>query len=274
MKTMIQLAFLGVAAALAPSANRAPRREAVSMSVDRRSALAGFGALATLAPAAASAADKKKGGKPKVVVLGGSGYVGAHVAALLAAEGCDVVAASRASADAQAARAKTMLGGAALPPKVSFATVDAAADDLAALLAGASAVVSCVGVVPGGKNQLNGNGAVNVRIADAAKAAGVPSFVYVSVASAISNGPGKLLFGDYVKGKAQAEAAVSRDFGASSLIIRPAIILGGPPGPPGPPGIPPVTVAAVAKTAAAGALGRKFGVLDGANEIVAAAAAL
>ena len=273
MKTMIQLAFLGVAAAFSPAASRAPRREAVSMSVDRRSALAGFGAL-SLAPVAASAADKKKGGKQKVVVLGGSGYVGAHVAALLAAEGCDVVAASRASADAQAARAKQMLGGAALPPTVSFATVDASADDLAALLAGASAVVSCVGVVPGGKNQLNGNGAVNVRIADAAKAAGVPSFVYVSVASAISNGPGKLLFGDYVKGKAQAEAAVSRDFGASSLIIRPAIILGGPPGPPGPPGIPPVTVDAVAKTAAAGALGRKFGVLDGANEIVAAAAAL
>ena len=128
--------------------------------------------------------------------------------------------------------------------------------------------------VPGGKNQRAGNGAVNVRIADAAKAAAVPRFVYISVASAISGGPGKFLFPDYVKGKAEAEAAVSADFGAANaLVIRPAVILGGG-GPPGPPGIPPVSVDAVAKMAAAGALGKKSGIIDGADAIVAAAASL
>ena len=71
-------------------------------------------------------------------------------------------------------------------------------------------MISCVGVAPGQKNQLDGNGAVNERIADAAKKAKVGRLVYISVASAISEGTGKLLFADYVKGKAQAEAARQR----------------------------------------------------------------
>ena len=93
--------------------------------------------------------------------------------------------------------------------------------------------------------------------------------VYISVASAISDGPGKFIFGDYMKGKKMAEAAVTADFGPEkSLIIKPAIISGGPPGPPGPPGVPPVPVDAVARAAVAGALGKKSGVLDGAGDIL------
>ena len=41
---------------------------------------------------------------------------------------------------------------------------------LTGVLAGATAVISCVGIAPGGANQRAGNGAVNARIADAAKA--------------------------------------------------------------------------------------------------------
>ena len=109
-------------------------------------------------------------------------------------------------------------------------------------------MISCVGVAPGQKNQLDGNGAVNKRIADAAKKAKVGRLVYISVASAISEGTGKLLFADYVKGKAQAEAAVQRNYGGgSSLIIRPGVISGGGPGLPPPPGVPPVPVDAVAR---------------------------
>ena len=114
---------------------------------------------------------------------------------------------------------------------------------------------------------MDGNGAVNERIADAAKKAKVGRLVYISVASAISEGTGKLLFADYVKGKAQAEAAVKKDFG-DYMIIKPAVISGGPPGPPGPPGVPPVPVEAVAKAAVAGALGKASGVFDGADAII------
>ena len=177
-----------------------------------------------------------------------------------------MTAVSRSSAADQAAKVAKFVG--ALPPNsVDFQSVDASTGDLATVFKGADAVVSCVGVVPGGKAQLAGNGAVNVRIADAAASAKVPKMVYVSVASAISDGPGKFIFGDYMKGKAQAEAAVKKDFG-DYMIIKPAVISGGPPGPPGPPGVPPVPVEAVAKAAVAGALGKASGVFDGADAII------
>ena len=298
MKTSpLLLVLLGTANSFAPRARYAPiaRTHELRRSVDTRMSLSepdepalgrravlsvtSAGVLAstfgTVAPAIA--ADKKKGAgsKPKIVVVGGSGFVGAHVAQLLAEkENCDVVVVSRVSPAEGASRAKAKLGGAALPAGVTLLSADAATADLAPLFKGAEAVVSCVGIVPGGKNQRDGNGAVNVRIADAAKAAGVPRFVYISVASAISGGPGKFLFPEYVKGKAEAEAAVVKDYGAaSSLVIRPAVIPGGG-GPPGPPGIPPVDVDAVAKMVVAGALGRKSGVVDGGKAIDAAVAAL
>ena len=80
---------------------------------------------------------------------------------------------------------------------------------------------------------------------------------------------------NFKKFDADGDGVISRaDFGAANaLVVRPAVILGGA-GPPGPPGIPPVAVDAVAKMAAAGALGKKSGVVDGADAIVAAVAAL
>jgi len=222
----------------------------------RRTFLSGAGAAALGRPLLANAA-----GRPKVVVVGGAGFVGTQVSQLLVRNGASVVSVSRRSAEAQADIIK-------YSDWVDAVSADASKDDLSAIFKGAAAVVSCVGVVPGGKNQLDGNGAVNVRIADAAKKAQVPRFVYISVASAISDGPGKFIFGDYMKGKAQAEAAVKADYSPeSSLIIRPAVISGGPPGPPPPPGVPPVPVDAVARAAVAGALGKASGVLDGAAEI-------
>ena len=103
---------------------------------------------------------------------------------------------------------------------VEYVSLDATSDDLKDVLNGASAVISCVGVAPGGANQRDGNGKANVNIANAAKAAGIDKFVYVGVASELSNGPIKFIFGDYVKGKAEAEAAVLKNFGASALVLR------------------------------------------------------
>ena len=75
-------------------------------------------------------------------------------------------------------------------------------------------------------------------------------------------------------GKAEAEKSVVKEFGDKSLIIKPAIIAGGTPGeirPPGPPGVKPVDVEAVAKLAVAGALGDLKGMIDGNDDISAAA---
>ena len=53
------------------------------------------------------------------------------------------------------------------------------------------------------------------------QAAGIGRFVYLGVASELANGPIKFIFGDYVKGKAEAEAAVTKDFGATTSILHP-----------------------------------------------------
>lgn len=209
------------------------------------------------------------GEKQKVVVFGGSGYVGAYATQYLLDAGCDVVSVSRKSPSEQADKVKSIIG---TTLAVDYQTLDASSDDLARVLKGASAVISCVGIAPGGANMLAGNGAVNVRIADATKAAGIDKFVYLGLASELANGPIKFIFGDYVKGKAQAEAAVTKDFGPAALIIKPGIIAGSPPGeirPPGPPGMTPVPVEAVARAAVAGALGKSTGKLDGNSAIAA-----
>eukprot|EP00548_Thalassiothrix_antarctica_P000075 CAMPEP_0194141068 /NCGR_PEP_ID=MMETSP0152-20130528/10552_1 /TAXON_ID=1049557 /ORGANISM="Thalassiothrix antarctica, Strain L6-D1" /LENGTH=311 /DNA_ID=CAMNT_0038839583 /DNA_START=21 /DNA_END=956 /DNA_ORIENTATION=- len=209
--------------------------------------------------------------KGKIVVFGGSGYVGAYVSETLASKGYSVVSVSRKSPTEQADKVSKILGTSLAG--VDYVSLDAASADLAPVLAGSLAAISCVGVAPGGGNQRNGNGAVNVRIADAAKAASVPRFVYVSVASELANGPAKFLLGDYLKGKAEAEKAVQLDFpDKNSLVVKPAIIAGGPPGelrPPGPPGMKAASVQEVAKVVVAGALGEQSGIIDGNSAIAA-----
>lgn len=217
----------------------------------------------------ASLADE--GSSKKIVVFGGSGYVGAHVDQLLASQGYKVVSVSRSSPQEQAAKVSKILGGKS--PSVEYVALDASTDDLSEVLAGADAVVSCLGIQPGKADQRDGNGAVNVRIADAAKAAGIKRFVYISVASSLANSPAKFVLGEYFKGKSEAEAAVVKDFSTDNrLVVKPAIIEGGPPGelrPPGPPGVKPASVDSVARVVVAGALGQESGTIDG-NDAIAA----
>ena len=239
--------------------------------VNRRTAL--LGGASTIATAFFTASTPALAEEGKIVVFGGSGYVGAYVGQILTSQGYKVVSVSRSSESEQAEEISKILGKAAAPSSLEYVSLDASSSDLSGVLKDASAVISCVGVAPGGANQRAGNGAVNVKIADAAKAAGISRFVYISVASELANGPAKFLLGDYLKGKAEAEAAVVKDFGSSdSLVIKPAIIAGGPPGelrPPGPPGVKPAAVEDVAKAAVAGALGQKSGVIDGNGAIAA-----
>lgn len=237
----------------------------------RRSAMANIASsfIAVAANAVALPSRATAESNDKIVVFGGSGYVGAHIAQILSAQNKNVISVSRSSQSDQKDKVGKILGKSL--EGVEYVSLDASTDDLTSVLKGASAVISCVGVAPGGTNQRSGNGAVNVRIADSAKSAGISRFVYISVASELANGPAKFLLGDYLKGKGEAEAAVLKDFGPSnSLVIKPAIIAGGPPGeirPPGPPGVKPAGVRDVAKAAVVGALGEKSGTLDGNDAI-------
>ena len=91
---------------------------------------------------------------------------------------------------------------------ISYIAADAATADLAPTFRGADAVVSCVGVLPGlgcsGGGCATANGAVNVRIAEAAKAAAVSRFVYISVASELASSALLSAHGGVAIGVAQA----------------------------------------------------------------------
>lgn len=240
--------------------------------LDRRTAMVntvGAAAAAVSAgvfPFAATGAEKGR----KVVVMGGAGYVGSRVSVALAKEGFEVISVSRSSGLDQAAKIKANTG---TTPSIEYVSLDATQDDLAGVMKGASAVVSCVGIPPWEKSTARaGNGLANQRIADAAKTADVDKFVYVSVATEFSSGPGKFLFGEYFKGKAEAAATVNKDFGEKAVFVMPGFIDGAPPGelrPPGPPGLAAISPEAVANAAVAGVLGKVNGSIDGFNAIMA-----
>lgn len=245
--------------------------------LSRRTALSTFAIIATttssqfLRPTISNAQDDTKG---KVVVYGGSGYVGAHACSLLSQQGYAVTSISRSSPETQLERTKSILGTSL--PNVDYISLDAGTaslDELTTSMKDVTAVISCVGISPDSQNQKDGNGLVNSRIIQAAKAAGVPKLVYIGVSSTLANGPAKFLLKDYFAGKATAEQSVMSDFGSeNSLIIKPAIIAGGPPGeirPPGPPGVKAVDVSAVARGVVSGAVGGLSGVVDG-NEAIEA----
>ena len=76
----------------------------VEARLDRRtfaSSAAAAAALSILSPLSSATAD---GSKPKVVVFGGSGYVGSYASQMLISEGFDVISVSRTAASAAPTR--------------------------------------------------------------------------------------------------------------------------------------------------------------------------
>lgn len=260
-----------------------------SQQMDRRSALlgpaAGMLVLATSTTgfnvSAAVAADNLPEGT-RVVVLGGTGFVGSRVVEALVARGAQVVSISRRGGPGD-------LASKPWSSKVEWVAGDLTGEDLSGVMKGASAVISCIGVIGGSDEyMLAGNGEANVKAVSEAKAAGVPKFVYVSVASIVADNVDGIALKGYFEGKRQAEAAITAAFPDSSVIVKPSFIYGGdafvlaPPRVPagygsaiegllssGPikglagvsPGLialtlaPPVSVQSVANAAVAGALG-------------------
>lgn len=99
MKLVLLLSLQAAAALLMPTAARLRSSPAVAsprqamMSLDRRSAL---GVLAAL-PVAFVSSSPAVAAIDKVVIFGGSGYVGAHAAQMLLGQGAQVVSVSRKS---------------------------------------------------------------------------------------------------------------------------------------------------------------------------------
>ena len=148
-----------------------------------------------------------------VVLVGGSGFFGAHLAQELLSRGARLRIASRRPERAFRLKPLADLG------QVQFARADVTRPEtVERVLAGADAVVNLVGAFAGDLDAVQGAGAG--RIAAAAKAAGAGAFVHVSAIGADARGTTA-----YARSKAAGEAAVLAAF-PSATVLRPSVLFG------------------------------------------------
>jgi uncharacterized protein YbjT (DUF2867 family) len=150
---------------------------------------------------------------PRVLVLGGSGFVGRHVCEQLARLGWHITVPTR--------RAVNAAGVQSLPGlTVIEASVHKEAD-LARLMLGHDAVVNLVAVLHGSEERFE-NVHVDLpgKIANAMKKAGVQRLVHVSALGADPQGPSM-----YQRSKARGET-VLHNAGLQLTILRPSVIFG------------------------------------------------
>jgi len=148
-----------------------------------------------------------------VVLVGGSGFFGRHLAQELLARGARLRIASRHSDRAYAIKALGNLG------QVQFAKVDVTRPErLAAVMAGADAAVNLVGAFAGDLDAVQGSGAG--AVAAAAAAAGAQAFVQVSAIGADAESSVA-----YARTKGEGEAAVRAAF-PTATIVRPSLLFG------------------------------------------------
>lgn len=148
-----------------------------------------------------------------VTVLGGSGFVGKHLAQELLARGARLRVASRHPKKSFEVKTLGNLG------QVQFAGCDVTrTDSLAAVLAGSDVVINLVGAFAGKLDALQGEGVA--RIAAAAKAAGASAFVHVSAIGADASSSVA-----YARTKAEGEKAALAEF-PEATIVRPSVMFG------------------------------------------------
>ncbi|KON81452.1 complex I NDUFA9 subunit family protein [Azoarcus sp. PA01] len=156
----------------------------------------------------------------RVVLIGGSGFVGSAVANRLAGAAVEVVVPTR-----RASRARDLL----LLPTVEV--VEADVHDpatLAHLVSGVDAVINLVGILhsrsgsPYGRDFARAHVELPQKIVAACRAARVPHLVHVSALGASPDGPS-----EYLRSKAAGEAAVRAGGDAPAwTVLRPAVMFG------------------------------------------------
>ena len=195
-----------------------PSDEATSQLLTRRSTLAAVGAsllVGVQSPLLASADDSVSTPvTKKVLVLGGTGFVGSRVVDLLRGSGVEVVATSRDGRDGTVA--------------LDILTTADLSDRVKTLSSGCQAVVACWGAFgtpdDGRINAASGLAAVG------AKAAGVDRFVTLGVAPEVEQAISGLVsqLQPYLDGKAFSKKTISSTFGSNEAIfIEPTFIYGG-----------------------------------------------
>ena len=149
-----------------------------------------------------------------ILILGGSGFVGRHLASQLAATGCQVVVPTR-----QRERAKHLI----LLPTVEV--VEADIHDkatLGRLVGGAGAVVNLVGILNEARPGDFARAHVDLvrSVVGACRSAGVPRLLHMSALGADPQGPSR-----YLATKGEAEAIVAES-GLAWTIFQPSVIFG------------------------------------------------
>lgn len=150
----------------------------------------------------------------RIVVLGGSGFVGRHLVARLAAESHEVVVPTR-----RREQAKHLI----LLPTVAVVETDIfERAALARLLAGATAVVNLVGILnESGRNTFaRAHVELTQKLVLSCAAAGIPRLVQMSALNADPAGPSR-----YLRSKGDAEDIVKAS-GLRWTIFRPSVIFG------------------------------------------------
>jgi uncharacterized protein YbjT (DUF2867 family) len=153
-----------------------------------------------------------------ILLIGGAGFIGSHVARRLAARGLRVTVATRRR---ESAKHLVTL------PTVEGVEADVHDDAaLARLCAGQDAVVNLVGVLKGGHGEPYGPGFARAhvelpgRVARAAWAAHIPMLIHVSALKASADAPS-----GYLRSKAAGENAVRTAF-PDAAIFRPSVVFG------------------------------------------------
>ncbi len=153
-----------------------------------------------------------------VLLIGGAGFIGSHVASLLAERNVRVIVPTR-----RRDRAKHLI----LLPMVDV--VEADVNDpavLARLMRGVDAVVNLVGILhsrsgsPWGAGFERAHVALPRAVGEACKSAGIARLVHVSALGAADDAPS-----EYLRSKAAGEAAV-RGSGVDWTIFRPSLVFG------------------------------------------------
>lgn len=153
----------------------------------------------------------------KVVVFGGSGFIGRHIVQRLARAGAHVIIPSRHPGQMAALRTAGDVGQ--IVPIVADIGSDAS---IATAVTGADAVINLIGILAPSRG--NGFDAVQhqaaSRIARAARTAGARTFVQMSAIGADAASDSA-----YARSKGAGEAAVRAAF-SDAVILRPSIVFG------------------------------------------------
>ncbi|XP_039029935.1 uncharacterized protein At1g32220, chloroplastic-like [Hibiscus syriacus] len=151
----------------------------------------------------------------RIVVLGGSGYVGSAICKAAVSKGVEVLSLSRSGRPTYSGSWVDQVNW--IPGDVFYANWDE-------VLVGATAVISTLGGIGSEEQMKRINGEANVVAVNAAKDFGIPKFILISVHD--YNLPPFLLQSAYFTSKRKAESEVLSKYPNSGVVLRPGFIYG------------------------------------------------